>query len=136
MNKIILSGNLTKDLEIRATEISEVATGTIAVSRTFKNTDGTYDSDFFNFVIWKPNEYVKKLTKGTKVLLEGELRTRTYEDAKKQKKHITEVFVKSIEVLKKKEEEVQENIQVPTNVKTEYDNKNTDITLTEDDYPF
>lgn len=82
MNKIILSGNITKNLEIRSTGTIEVASGSIAVSRTYKNKEGNYDTDFFNIVIFKPSEYVKSITKGTKVLLDGEIRNRTYEDKK------------------------------------------------------
>lgn len=139
MNKIILSGNTTKDLEIRSTETTEIATGSIAVSRPFKNAEGNYDADFFNIVIFNPSEYVKSITKGTKILLDGSVRNRTYEDKKThENKHITEVLVNRIEILKKqesKQDDVKE-VEVPQNATSEYDNEESDIQLTDNDLPF
>ena len=135
MNKIILSGNTTKDLEIRTTgDNKEIATGSIAVSRTFKNKEGNYDSDFFNFVIWNPTDYVKGITKGTKVLLDGEIRNETYENDKKEKKTITRIYVNHIEAFKKQEK--QEQAEIPQNSKTEYDTIGSDVKLEPSDLPF
>jgi single-strand DNA-binding protein len=132
INKIILCGNTTKDLEIRTTgDNKEVATGSIAVSRTFKNKEGNYDSDFFNFVIWNPTDYVKGIIKGTKVLLDGEIRNETYENDKKEKKTITRIYVNHIEAFKKQEK--QEQAEVPQNVKTEYDTMGSDVKLEDED---
>lgn len=141
MNKIILSGNITKDLEIRTTESNkEVASGSIAVSRSYKNKEGNYDSDFFNFVIWNPTDYVKGITKGTKVLLDGEIRNETYENDKKEKKTITRIYVNHIEAFKK-QDKVENNNQeeiadIPQNSKTEYDTIGSDIKLEDEDLPF
>lgn len=139
MNKIILSGNTTKDLEIRTTaDGKEVASGSIAVSRTYKNKDGNYDSDFFNFVIWNPTDYVKGITKGTKVLLDGEIRNETYENDKKEKKTITRIYVNHIEAFKKQEKQ-QETETVnefsAMNVKTDYE-ETPEIKLEDKDLPF
>lgn len=139
MNKIILSGCTTKDLEIRTTESNkEVASGSIAVSRTYKNKDGNYDSDFFNFVIWNPTDYVKGITKGTKVLLDGEIRNETYENDKKEKKTITRIYVNHIEAFKKQEKQdnTQELADIPQNSKTEYDTIGSDIQLDDASLPF
>ena len=141
MNKIILCGNTTKDLEIRTTESNkEVASGSIAVSRSFKNKDGNYDSDFFNFVIWNPTDYVKGITKGTKVLLDGEIRNETYENDKKEKKTITRIYVNHIEAFKK-QDKVENNNQeeltdIPQNITTEYDNEHSDIQIDDNSLPF
>lgn len=140
MNKIILCGNTTKDLEIRTTESNkEVASGSIAVSRSFKNKDGNYDSDFFNFVIWNPTDYVKSITKGTKILLDGEIRNETYENDKKEKKTITRIYVNHIEAFKKQEKvenNSQEEVDIPQNITTEYDTENSSIQLSDNDLPF
>ena len=132
MNKIILTGNLTKDLEIRTTKDGiEIGNGTIAVTRPFKNVDGNYDSDFFYFVIFKPGEYVKKnLLKGTKILLEGELRTRTYEDKNKIKRIVTEIFTNKIEVLSSKVVNEFEGLHT----KTDY--KQNEVVVEDKDLPF
>ena len=71
MNKIILSGNLTKDVELRYTPSGKAfARVGIGVSRKVKNSDGKYDSDFFNLVAWdKTAEFFGRyLAKGSKVL--------------------------------------------------------------------
>ena len=139
INKIFLSGNVTKDLEIRTTESNkEVASGSIAVSRSFKNKDGNYDSDFFNFVIWNPTDYVKGITKGTKVLLDGEIRNETYENDKKEKRTITKVYVNHIEAFKKQEKQdnSQELADIPQNITTEYDTENSDIQIDDNSLPF
>ena len=45
MNKVILSGNLTKDVELRYTQSGKAFMRVgIGVSRKVKNSDGKYDS--------------------------------------------------------------------------------------------
>ena len=47
MNKVILSGNLTKDPEKRATQQgTSIVSFSVAVQRRFKNAEGGYDTDF------------------------------------------------------------------------------------------
>ena len=130
MNKFIGNGNLTKD-GFRSTESGkEVYSGSIAIRRKFKNQNGEYESDFFNFVYWQPNDYIKaNLKKGTKVGIEGRLATRSYDD-KGTKRYITEIVVEDIEILSKKEEAKIEDIP---EVKSRYEDT---IELTEDDIPF
>lgn len=138
MNKIILSGNATKDIEIRTTQNNtEVVSGTIAVSRTFKNVDGNYDSDFINFIIFKPNDYQKGIKKGNRILIEGELRQNTYENKNKQKKVSYDVVVSRLEIFTKKETSQEqttlEEIGVPDNYTTEYD---SEVHIEPQDLPF
>ena len=131
MNKIILSGNITKDIETRTTaNNTEISNGTIAVSRTFKNANGEYDSDFINFKIFKPNDYHKSIKKGTRILIEGELRQSVYEDKNNQKRVSYEVIVNRLESFTKKEKNEYEEIHS----KTEYDDKS--VHLTESELPF
>ena len=59
MNRIILSGNIVKDVEIRSTDVAELLTGRIAVTKPFKNTEGNYDSDFFNLTEFFENSTKK-----------------------------------------------------------------------------
>lgn len=102
MNKVILNGNLCKDIELRYTTTNTpVVSNTIAVRNDFKNTNGDYDSQFINFVVYRNNaEYLKKYaTKGSKVLLEGRLNNRSYEKQDGTKAYITEVIVDRVELL-------------------------------------
>ena len=134
MNRFEVIGNLTKDSEIRTTPNNkEVATFSVGVKRTFKNSDGNYDSDFFNYMMWQPSDFYKdNLKKGTKVYVQARLNNRTYEkDGKKQ--YITDYIVEHIEILSKIEK-VETTEEVPQNIKTEY--QQTEIQLEDSDLPF
>ena len=106
MNKVILTGRLTKDGEIRTTQNdNEVYTNTIAVKRAHKKADGEYESDFFNIVIWKPMDYVKNYAKkGVRVLVEGKIQQRSYE-ADGIIKYMTEIVADNIEVYADRKED-------------------------------
>ena len=105
MNRIILTGRLTKDVEVRYTQSQKtVATFGLAVNREFKNERGEYDADFFNIVLWgKPAELAgNTLKKGNKILVEGRVQNRSYDAKDGTKKYITEVIVNNFEYLEKK----------------------------------
>ena len=54
MNKIILIGNLTRDVELNTTGSgTSYARFSIAVSRRFADADGNRETDFFNVVVWR-----------------------------------------------------------------------------------
>ena len=101
MNKVFLSGNLTRDPELRRTPSGVAyARMTIAVSRPYssKNNDGQSVTDFFNLTAWnKTAEFCERyLQKGRKVLVEGRIQNDNYE--KDGVKHYnTTIMVDSIE---------------------------------------
>ena len=102
MNRIVLSGNVCKDIELRNTTSGvEAVSNTIAVKRNYKNSNGEYDTDFINFVAYKNNaEYLNKyVKKGAKILIEGRINTRNYENEQGNKVYVTEVIVDRIEQL-------------------------------------
>lgn len=111
MQKLIITGNLGKDPEIKSFENGgKVANFTVGVTeRGYKTKDGKDIPDhteWFNCVV-KQNglagvveQYVKK---GNKVLIEGKIRTREYEK-EGQKKYVQEVIVESMELLTPKGE--------------------------------
>lgn len=84
MNKVILSGRLTADPELRTTQ-SGVASCrfTIAVDRKFadKNT-GERKADFITCVAWRQSaEFVSRyFNKGKMIMVEGALRNNNYQD--------------------------------------------------------
>ena len=102
MNKVILIGNLTRDPEYTTTASGiAMCRFSIAVSRKFKNAEGTYDADFFNCVAWRSNadfcnNYAKK---GTKVSVVGSIQNRTYEAEDGSKRYATDIVVDDIEIL-------------------------------------
>lgn len=114
MNKVILSGNLCQDIELRYTTNNVAAvSNTIAVRNDFKNANGEYESQFINFVAYRNNaEFLNKYaSKGSKVLLEGRLNTRSYDDKEGNKRYVTEVIVDKTELLGTKKEENTQNSQ-------------------------
>ena len=109
----------------------------VGVKRTFKNSEGNYDSDFFNYIMWSPLEFYKNnLKKGTKVYVQARLNNRSY-DKDGQKQYVTDYTVEHLEILSKLEKkEEPQNIDVPQNTKTEYDTLGSDVKLANEDLPF
>lgn len=133
MNNFIAIGNLTKDVELRATQTGQsIANDTLAVQRMFKNQDGTYDTDFINIVAYGStaeflSNYCKK---GSKIAIQGEWRVRKYQNKDNKTIVINECLVNSVQNLTPKEV-----IEATKNVVKE-DNNNPFETFTKDDLPF
>lgn len=107
MNKVVLIGRLTKEIEVRYTTNQKVvATFSLAVNRDFKNANGEYEADFFNIVMWgKPAELAgNTLKKGSKIAIEGRIQNRSYEAKDGTKRYITEIVANGFEYLDKKEQ--------------------------------
>lgn len=107
MNKVILIGRLSKDNELKYTQSNkEVLNNTIAVNRSYYDSQGERQADFINIVVW--NERAKLLDKYTKkgdrIAVVGELQTRMYQNDKGDNVYITEVVVSEIEFLEPKKE--------------------------------
>lgn len=94
MNKVFLSGRLTRDIEFKDTGKVEVATTGIAVDRRMKKGE----TDFFNIVAFgKTAEFLHRyFAKGSKLLLEGHLHFDSYEKDGKKLSRVT-VIVDSLE---------------------------------------
>ena len=107
MNNIILTGRLTKDVEMRYIPVTgtPVATFTLAVQRDYLKKDGTRDVDFIPVeVIGKVAEFCKNyLSKGRLVAVQGSIRVDRYQDKNTQEfKVFTKVSARSIQALDKK----------------------------------
>lgn len=101
-NRVILSGNLVKDVEVKVTEGESgkhVSNFTVAVQRTRSKEDA---ADFINCVAWgQVADYLGSYgKKGKRIELEGQLHARSYEkDGKKI--YVTEVYVDDCHLQKK-----------------------------------
>lgn len=132
MNKVILSGNLTKDIEVIENDKIKLGKFTIAVTKPFKNSKGEYESDFFNCIVFNANDYLKtNLIKGTKALIDGYLQTRTYE-IEGNKKYVTEIIVNKVEVYKPKTNPYED---FGNSIKTE-SKIDEQLTITDANMPF
>lgn len=95
-NKVIMLGRITKDLELKTTPSGvSVLTFSIAVDRRFQEKGADRKSDFFNCVAWRNEaEFISRFfTKGSAILIEGELQNRSYKDKNGTEKWLTEIIV-------------------------------------------
>jgi len=104
MNKIILIGNLAKDVELRNTQTGKlVASVPLATNKRWVDDSGQKQErvSFHNLVIWgKAGEtFAKWLSKGSKVAIIGEMTYENYEDKNGIKKIMAKVIVNEFEFL-------------------------------------
>ncbi len=95
MNKVILVGRLTRDVELRYTTTNKaVASFSLAVNRRFQKDT----ADFINCVAWeKTAEFLGKYTgKGQLIAISGELQSRKYTDNNGVERIIWEVIVSEV----------------------------------------
>ena len=105
VNKVILLGNLGKDPEVKHTpQGTAVAKFSLATNDRFKDKEGNWQdrTEWHNITAWArtaeiAGEYLKK---GSKVYIEGSLRTHSWDDKQSgQKKYMTEVVVNDLVLL-------------------------------------
>ncbi|WP_201353856.1 single-stranded DNA-binding protein [Hydrogenimonas urashimensis] len=103
-NKIILVGNLTRQIELRYTPSGQaVAKGGIATNRKWKDQSGQQKEEvmFIDFTIWGRSAEIANqyLHKGSKVLLEGRLSLEQWTDQSGQKRSKHVVTVENLKML-------------------------------------
>ena len=100
MNKVIIVGRITKDIEIKNTSNqTPVCNFTVAVDRKYKDANGQRQADFISCVAWKTTAtfIAKYFKKGSRIGITGSLQTRNFEDQEGKKRSITEVVVEEAE---------------------------------------
>ena len=106
MNKVILIGRLTKDVELKYTQTNNtaVASFSLAVSRRFVKPGEERQADFFNIIAWnKLAETISKyLFKGNQVTISGRLETRSWDDENGKKHYVTEVIAEEVDFIETK----------------------------------
>ena len=111
MNSVQIIGNITKDLELKETSsgVKYLRFG-IAVNRTMKKEDGTYDVDFFNIVAWrKTAEHIAKFFgKGKKIAICGRLQNYEYQGQDGIKRTGTEILANEVFIIEKKQDTPKE----------------------------
>lgn len=140
MNKVILIGRLTKDVELRYTQTNNtaVASFSIAVNRKFVKTGEERQADFFNIIAWnKLAENISKyLFKGNQIAISGRLETRSWDDQNGQKHYVTEVIAEEVDFIESKNKQNNEailNSPIPIN---KNDDDTSDFICNGDDLPF
>lgn len=122
MNKVILIGRLTKDATITEAGETKVAKFNLAVDRRYAK--GDEKTDFISCVAFnKKAEFIEKyISKGSKVVIEGEWRTGSYTNKDGQTVYTNDCHVNEIEFgeskvkAEKKETKDDEFMDIPTNM--------------------
>ena len=100
MNKVLLTGRLTRDPELRSLASgSSVATFAVATNEFRGN--GKERAEYHNVVVWDRLAQVcgQYLGKGQQVAIEGRLQTRQWDDDRGTRHWKTEVMATSVEML-------------------------------------
>lgn len=98
LNKVLLLGNLGSEPECRVLNSGTcVASVSLGTAKSRKQQDGSYaeQTEWHRLVFWgKIAETVQQyLHKGSRIYVEGEIRSRQYQDQQGQTKHVTEIHV-------------------------------------------
>ena len=105
LNQIVLVGRLVRDPELKESENGNpFTTVTLAVPRSYKNVNGTYDNDFIKCVLWNgiaetTCEYCKK---GDIVGIKGRIQTSSYEKEDGEKVYTMDVVAEKVSFLSSK----------------------------------
>jgi single-strand DNA-binding protein len=108
LNRVLLSGRLTRDPELKYTAGGiGVCNFSLAVNRRYKDQSGQWrdEATFINVVTWnKAAETINKfLHKGSPVIVEGRLESRSWETEAGQKRSVIEVRADQVRFLEKSE---------------------------------
>lgn len=135
INNVTLIGRLTRDPKLQYTN-SNIATAqfNIACNRNFKNSNGEYDADFINCVMWRDQaeRFCEWPRKGMLVGITGRIQTRSYEGNDGKRVYVTEVVAENFQVLEKRDNTANQNSmneQMPPSFASPMD-------ITEDGLPF
>ena len=156
VNKVILIGNVGKDPEVRYYDNGgSVANFSLATTeRGYTAANGTQVPDrteWHNIVLWRGLAEIaeKYVRKGSKIFIEGKIRTRSYDDQQGIKRYVTEVWGENLELLDRKPDGGQNKAPFPeppataaksaqtTNISSENTQANPPLASEEsDDLPF
>ncbi len=113
LNQIVLVGRLTRNITVNKSDNGiKVATIPLAIPRSFKNSEGTYDTDFidcvaFDAIASNTSEYCEK---GDIVGVKGRIQSRTI-DKEGQKENVMEIIAEKVTFLSSHTKEENEETE-------------------------
>lgn len=113
MNKVELTGRITKDLEPKVTQSGlTVCSFNLAVDRR-RDANGNKQADFISCTAWRKTAEVlsQYCHKGSKIGITGTLQTRSYDDQNGNKRTVMEVLVEELEFLDSKPVSEQKSVE-------------------------
>lgn len=101
VNKVILIGNVGSDPEMRYPEKDRAIAFISLATNDFYGNPPTEVTEWHRLVLGGKNAEVaeKYIRKGSKIYVEGRLKTREFEDRFKVRRRITEIIVDRLELL-------------------------------------
>lgn len=123
MNKVILIGNTTNDIELRQSNSGKfVVEFSIAINNGKDQQGNELPADFINCTAWNKTAEVlsKYATKGTKVGIEGAMKTQTWTDQQGNNRYKTYVLVDRVELLGGRPQQQQNPAQVANQYEPQY----------------
>lgn len=105
MNRVMLIGRLTAKPELRYTGSNiPYARFSVAINRTFSNSQGQRETDFINVIIWRKQaeNVCNFLDKGSLVSVEGRLQSNSYDDKDGNKRYSLDVVADNVQFLESK----------------------------------
>lgn len=147
MNKVILTGRIANDLELRTTKSDKsVCEFRLATNRPI-NKDGEREADFVNCIVWnkQADNLVKYQGKGSLIAVFGTIRIDSFDGNDGNKKYKTYILVNEIEFLgnknTNKQEETTEEVEEEKDPYKEFgESINAELTdqydISDDDLPF
>jgi single-strand DNA-binding protein len=102
LNRAIVIGNLTRDPEVRSLPSGiQVTSFSVATNRVWKDKNGAKQesADYHNIVVFgrQAETAAQYLRKGSSVLVEGRMQTRSWDGADGQKKYRTEIVADRVQ---------------------------------------
>lgn len=119
LNKVFILGRLTADPQLRTTPSGQQVTNfSLATNRVWTDKSGMKqeEAEFHNIVVWGRQAEVATqfLTKGGLALVEGRLRTRTWQDQQGQSRRTTEIIADRIQLGPRRQPQAPINPVSPT----------------------
>ena len=105
LNQAVLVGRIVQTPELRETESGKkIARVTLAVPRSFKNSNGEYETDFISCVMWKgvAESTVEYCKMGDLVGVKGRIQSRKIETDEEHKRQLVEVVAEKVTFLSSK----------------------------------
>ena len=114
LNQAILVGRLVADPKINEEGEKKTTTLTLAIPRSFKNTDGEYDTDFITCSLWggiaeNATAYCKK---GDIVGVKGRLQSNRYENEDGTINYKVELIAEKVTFLSSRSEKEKEESEI------------------------
>jgi single-strand DNA-binding protein len=104
LNKVILIGRVTQNPEVKTIPSGQmVCTFSLATNRTWTNQDTKQKeekTEFHNIILWRRLAEIASqyMTKGSLIMVEGRLQTRSWQDSSGNKRYRTEIIGENIQL--------------------------------------